>query len=56
MSDLEVSAADGVLTLRLNRPALDLVSSHFAVVASTDDAAEALTAFREKRPAVFQGK
>ena len=38
------------------RTALDLVSSHFAVVASTDDAAEALTAFREKRPAVFQGK
>jgi enoyl-CoA hydratase/carnithine racemase len=38
------------------RTALDLVSSHFAVVASTEDAAEALAAFREKRTATFKGR
>ena len=38
------------------RTALDLVSSHFGVVATTEDSAEARTAFREKRPPVFQGR
>ena len=38
------------------RTALDLISSHFAVVAATDDAAEALTAMREKRPPQFRGR
>lgn len=38
------------------RPALDLISSHFAVVTSTDDSAEALSAFRERRPGVFHGR
>lgn len=37
------------------RTALDLVSSHFAVVAATDDAAEALAAFRERRTPTFKG-
>jgi enoyl-CoA hydratase/carnithine racemase len=35
------------------RTALDLVSSHFGVVAVTEDAREALAAFRERRPAAF---
>jgi len=38
------------------RTALDLISSHFAVVAATDDAAEALAAMKEKRPARFVGR
>jgi len=37
------------------RTALDLISSHMAVVTSTEDSAEALAAFREKRPAHFVG-
>jgi enoyl-CoA hydratase/carnithine racemase len=37
------------------RTALDLISSHMAVVASTDDAAEAMAAFREKRTPDFSG-
>jgi enoyl-CoA hydratase/carnithine racemase len=37
------------------RTALDLISSHMAVVTSTEDSAEALAAFREKRPANFTG-
>jgi enoyl-CoA hydratase/carnithine racemase len=37
------------------RTALDLISSHMAVVTSTEDSAEALAAFREKRPAHFIG-
>jgi enoyl-CoA hydratase/carnithine racemase len=37
------------------RTALDLISSHMAVVTSTEDSAEALAAFREKRPAHFTG-
>ena len=37
------------------RTALDLISSHMAVVASTNDAAEALAAFREKRRPDFTG-
>jgi enoyl-CoA hydratase/carnithine racemase len=36
--------------------ALDLISSHFAVLASTEDAAEAYAAFVERRPAVFVGR
>jgi enoyl-CoA hydratase/carnithine racemase len=41
--------------LRANdlRTSLDLIASHFAVVASTTDSAEALTATREKRPPTF---
>lgn len=38
------------------RTALDLISSHFAVVAATEDAAEALAAMQEKRPPVFHGR
>lgn len=38
------------------RTALDLVSSHFAVIASTDDAAEALAAFTERRAPTFTGR
>jgi enoyl-CoA hydratase/carnithine racemase len=38
------------------RTSLDLISSHFAVVAATDDAAEALSAMREKRVPRFQGR
>ncbi|KOS56706.1 enoyl-CoA hydratase/isomerase family protein [Rhodococcus rhodochrous] len=38
------------------RTALDLISSHFAVVASTQDAAEALSAMKEKRSPAFVGK
>lgn len=35
---------------------LDLASSHFAVVASTEDAGEALSAYREKRAPKYLGK
>ena len=38
------------------RTALDLISSHMAVVRSTQDSQEALTAFRERRPAHFTGR
>ncbi|WTW98353.1 enoyl-CoA hydratase-related protein [Streptomycetaceae bacterium NBC_01309] len=38
------------------RTALDLISSHQAVVTSTRDSAEALAAFREKRPGVYTGR
>jgi enoyl-CoA hydratase/carnithine racemase len=38
------------------RTSLDLISSHFAVVAATDDAAEALSALQEKRVPAFHGK
>lgn len=38
------------------RTSLDLISSHFAVVAATEDAAEALAAVREKRTPNFVGK
>ncbi|WP_032368317.1 enoyl-CoA hydratase/isomerase family protein [Rhodococcoides fascians] len=38
------------------RTSLDLISSHFAVVAATDDAAEALSAMKEKRAPQFHGK
>jgi enoyl-CoA hydratase/carnithine racemase len=37
------------------RTALDLISSHMGVVTATQDSAEALAAFREKRPAKFVG-
>jgi enoyl-CoA hydratase/carnithine racemase len=37
------------------RTALDLISSHMAVVTSTEDSAEALSAFREKRPGNYRG-
>jgi enoyl-CoA hydratase/carnithine racemase len=37
------------------RTALDLISSHMSVVTSTQDSAEALAAFREKRDANFVG-
>src|ERR1700722_15646822 len=37
------------------RTALDLISSHMAVVTSTQDSAEALAAFREKRPGHYVG-
>ncbi|MFC8433567.1 enoyl-CoA hydratase/isomerase family protein [Streptomyces sp. NPDC057253] len=38
------------------RTALDLISSHQAVITSTRDSAEAYAAFREKRPGVFTGR
>jgi enoyl-CoA hydratase/carnithine racemase len=38
------------------RTALDLISSHFAVVAATEDAAEALTAMKEKRQPHYIGR
>jgi enoyl-CoA hydratase/carnithine racemase len=38
------------------RTALDLISSHMAVVASTTDSAEAYAAFREKRQGTYVGR
>jgi enoyl-CoA hydratase/carnithine racemase len=38
------------------RTSLDLISSHFGVVAVAEDAAEAMAAFREKRPPVFKDR
>jgi enoyl-CoA hydratase/carnithine racemase len=38
------------------RSALDLISSHQAVVLSTSDSTEAFAAFRDKRAPVFEGK
>ncbi len=38
------------------RTALDLISSHVAVLATTQDAAEALAAFREKRSGHYYGR
>jgi enoyl-CoA hydratase/carnithine racemase len=38
------------------RAALDLISSHQAVVTSTDDSREAMQAFREKRRPVYSGR
>jgi enoyl-CoA hydratase/carnithine racemase len=38
------------------RTALDLVSSHFGVIVTTEDSQEAMTAFRERRPGVFNGR
>lgn len=38
------------------RTALDLISSHFAVVTSTTDAREAMTAFKERRQGTFVGR
>jgi enoyl-CoA hydratase/carnithine racemase len=38
------------------RTALDLISSHFAVVAATEDAAEALQAMKEKRAPHYIGR
>jgi enoyl-CoA hydratase/carnithine racemase len=38
------------------RGALDLISSHQAVILTTDDSKEAFAAFREKRPPVFEGR
>jgi enoyl-CoA hydratase/carnithine racemase len=38
------------------RTALDLISSHMAVVTSTEDSREAFQAFREKRQPRFQGR
>ncbi|MGF6889350.1 enoyl-CoA hydratase/carnithine racemase [Nocardia sp. GAS34] len=38
------------------RTALDLISSHMGVVHSTHDSAEAMAAFRDRRPPVFQGR
>jgi enoyl-CoA hydratase/carnithine racemase len=38
------------------RTALDLISSHMAVVTSTEDSAEAYAAFREKRPGTYAGR
>lgn len=36
--------------------ALDLISSHMAVVTATEDSAEAFAAFKEKRPGNFTGR
>ena len=38
------------------RTALDLISSHMAVVTSTEDSKEAFQSFREKRQPRFQGR
>lgn len=38
------------------RTALDLISSHFAVVAATEDSAEALSAMNEKRTPHYNGR
>lgn len=38
------------------RTALDLISSHMGIVTSTEDSAEALAAFQEKRKPVFRGR
>ncbi|KAA0120619.1 enoyl-CoA hydratase/isomerase family protein [Mycolicibacterium sp. P9-22] len=38
------------------RTALDLISSHQAVVTSTQDSREAMAAFRERRTAIFEGR
>jgi enoyl-CoA hydratase/carnithine racemase len=38
------------------RTALDLISSHMGIVTSTEDSAEALAAFRERRQPVFHGR
>jgi len=38
------------------RTSLDLISSHMGIVQSTSDYAEAMQAFRERRPAVFTGE
>ncbi|MEV4316128.1 enoyl-CoA hydratase-related protein [Actinocrispum sp. NPDC049592] len=38
------------------RTALDLISSHMAVVQTTEDSAEAMAAFRERRPPRFTGR
>jgi enoyl-CoA hydratase/carnithine racemase len=38
------------------RTALDLISSHMAVVRSTRDSAEAMSAFRERRAPNFEGR
>ncbi len=38
------------------RTSLDLISSHQAIVQSTEDSAEALSAFRDKRRPDFQGR
>ncbi|TYB48206.1 enoyl-CoA hydratase/isomerase family protein [Actinomadura chibensis] len=38
------------------RTALDLISSHMAVVHATHDSAEAMAAFRERRAPVFEGR
>jgi enoyl-CoA hydratase/carnithine racemase len=38
------------------RTALDLISSHMAVVRSTHDSAEAMAAFRERRAPRFEGR
>ena len=37
------------------RTSLDLISSHMAIVQSTEDYAEAQAAFRERRPGNFTG-
>ncbi|MGI5269427.1 enoyl-CoA hydratase/isomerase family protein [Nonomuraea sp. CA-218870] len=38
------------------RTSLDLISSHMAIVQATDDYAEAMTAFREKRPGRYRNR
>lgn len=44
-------------SLRMDvRTHLDMISSHMAVVQSTEDSAEAMRAFREKREGVYQGR
>jgi 2-(1,2-epoxy-1,2-dihydrophenyl)acetyl-CoA isomerase len=59
MPPVQVRAVKRTLYQSLNtdlRTSLELVSSHMAIVNTTDDYKEAIQAFKEKRQGVYQGK
>jgi enoyl-CoA hydratase/carnithine racemase len=59
MSPIPVSMIKRVVYQSLDvdlQTSLDLVSSHMAVVQSTDDYAEAMSAFKERRTPTFRGR